>query len=109
MSKKTTTLTFRIDDELKNELKKLSEAKNQTITETAKQILSHQVNLQKPSSEKIENLPISELRLNQILRNFEHSKNDKFLSHFYLFLIFTSGFLILIFIALCMILYRFHS
>ncbi|HCT3785956.1 TPA: hypothetical protein OTT33_003693 [Proteus mirabilis] len=38
-SRKTTTLSFRIDDELKNELTKLAERENKTITNKAKEVL----------------------------------------------------------------------
>jgi len=50
MGKKTTTVTFRIDTELKNELIKRSEAQNQTISETAKNLLSESLSLLKSRS-----------------------------------------------------------
>jgi len=50
MGKKTTTVTFRIDTELKNELIKRSEAQNQTISETAKNLLAESLSLLKSRS-----------------------------------------------------------
>jgi len=50
MSKKTTTITFRIDTEIKNELKARSEALEQTISETAKNLLAESLSIAQPRS-----------------------------------------------------------
>ena len=49
-SRKTTTLSFRIDDELKNELTKLAERENKTITNKAKEILIETMKLKPAQS-----------------------------------------------------------
>lgn len=49
-SRKTTTLSFRIDDELKNELTKLAERENKTITNKAKEVLIETMKLKPAQS-----------------------------------------------------------
>ncbi|EJD6049413.1 hypothetical protein M0I35_RS20435 [Providencia rettgeri] len=49
-SRKTTTLSFRIDDELKNELTKLAERENKTITNKAKEVLIEALKLKPAKS-----------------------------------------------------------
>lgn len=48
--RKTTTLSFRIDDELKNELTKLAERENKTITNKAKEVLIETMKLKPAQS-----------------------------------------------------------
>lgn len=73
-SRKTTTLSFRIDDELKNELTKLAERENKTITNKAKEVLIEALNL-KPaknlSDEIRENIQSIDTDLKGKLKNWD--------------------------------------
>lgn len=44
-SKKTTTLSFRIEDDLKEKLSQLAERENKTLTNKARELLAHSLNL----------------------------------------------------------------
>lgn len=73
-SRKTTTLSFRIDDELKNELTKLAERENKTITNKAKEVLIEALNL-KPaknlSDEIRENIDLIDTDLKGKLKSWD--------------------------------------
>lgn len=73
-SRKTTTLSFRIDDELKNELTKLAERENKTITNKAKEVLIEALNLKpakKLSDEIRENIQSIDTDLKGKLKNWD--------------------------------------
>ncbi|EEU9561261.1 hypothetical protein FXI36_24625 [Escherichia coli] len=72
--RKTTTLSFRIDDELKNELTKLAERENKTITNKAKEVLIEALNLKpakKLSDEIRENIQSIDTDLKGKLKNWD--------------------------------------